>query len=120
MVRTPKYSPYGGRLLFADNTRFETQTESDDEFIPLSTFVQTDFGGVLQFVAPAASPEKMQSILSACATDPDAVAAGNSFIASGQYGEFSQWLGQKDASVIPALCADDLQLMAEAISMGSD
>ncbi len=110
-VRTLEYSPYGGRLLLAYNIRFESQQRADDEFIPISTFAQSEFDGVVQFVAPASSPEKIQSILSLCATDPDIVATGNSFIASGQYGEFIQWLGQQDESVIPPLCADDLQLM---------
>jgi hypothetical protein len=116
-VRTLEYSPYGGRLLLAHNIRFESQQRADDEFIPLSTFAQSEFDDDVQFVAPASSPEKTQSILSLCATDPDIAATGNSFIASGQYGEFIQWLGQQDESLIPPLCADDLHLMAEAISM---
>jgi WD40 repeat protein len=118
-VRVLEYSPYGGRLLLAYNHRFESQQRADDEFIPISTFAQIEFDGLVQFVAPAASPEKAQSILSQCTTDPDIAATGNSFLASGQYAEFIQWLGQQDESAIPALCADDLQLMAEAISMES-
>ncbi len=116
-VRVLEYSPYSGRLLLAYNIRFESQQRADDEFIPLSTFARTEFDGVLQFVAPAASPEKIQSILSLCATDPDTITTGNSFIASGQYGEFMQWLGQQDESIIPPVCADDLQLIAEAVSL---
>ena len=115
-VKSLEYSPYGGRLLIVYNA-LEGSQERPDEFIPISTFAQIQFDGLVQFVAPASSPEKAQSILSQCATDPDIAAAGNSFIASGQYGEFIQWLGQQDESAIPALCADDLQLMAEAISM---
>lgn len=118
-IETLEYSPYSGRLLLAYNIRFESQLRADDEFIPLSTFARTEFDGVVQFVAPAASPEKIQSILSLCATEPDTITAGNSLVASGQYGEFIQWLEQQDESIIPPVCADDLQLVAEAVSMGS-
>ncbi|NLX10577.1 MAG: WD40 repeat domain-containing protein [Chloroflexi bacterium] len=115
MLQTLQYSPYGGRLLIAYNNRFESQ-QRYDEFVPIAPFAQTELDELVQFVAPAASPERIQSILSSCTADPDTVAAGNRFLASDQYDEFIQWLGQQAESAIPALCADDLQFMAEVIS----
>ncbi|MBZ0274853.1 MAG: DUF3324 domain-containing protein, partial [Anaerolineae bacterium] len=83
---------------------------------PRSTFAKTELDGMIQVLAPAASPERLQSILAACSDDPQLQSSAAALIAAGQYQEFITLV---DASTtLPAACAADLRLMAEALASG--
>jgi hypothetical protein len=48
-------------------------------------------------------------------SDPATFAAGLSLINAQQYGEFANWIMQQPATVLPEVCAADLQLIALAL-----
>jgi hypothetical protein len=105
-------------LAIGYNIGAQASARNDDSFAAITTYSQTIFGGIVEFVAPAASVEKLQSTLSRCATDANTTATGNAFLAAEQYGEFVQWLNQQAGNTIPLLCADDLRLGVETVTEG--
>jgi WD40 repeat protein len=107
------YSPYGGRLLIGYNTN-EPST-IDKSFTPISTFGQTNLNGIIQFVAPAASSDKLQTIMPKCVTDTSLLATGNTLLAVEHIVEFEQWLNQLPAAAISDICRGDLELITEAV-----
>lgn len=105
------YSPDGGRLIIAMRTGWPT-TDPAPDFVPLSTYMQPALDGVIQFVAPDASPERLSALLERCVTQTEAVLHGEALISTHQYAEFASWIKQQPASIIPASCAADLELIA--------
>jgi WD40 repeat protein len=111
-----QYSPYSGRLMIGYDPSWNSVARTDDPFTPISTFSKRLLDGVIEFVAPAASLERLQAILTRCVMDPTLVAVGNNLVTAGQYAEFNQWLQQLPVGTLPPVCAADLQLMATALS----
>jgi WD40 repeat protein len=113
------YSPDGGRLLtgLANNIPPYVVAPVDsamDLSMPLSEFRQTALDGMVEIFAPAASPERLQSILSACSSDGRLQRTAETLIDAGQYQEF---ITRLDANTsVPAACAADLRLMAQALA----
>lgn len=108
------YSPYGGRLIIATRTG-GLITDPAPDFVPLSTYMQPALDGVIQFVAPAASPERLSALLARCITQTEVVLHGEALISARQYAEFADWIGQQPASIIPESCAADLELIALSV-----
>jgi WD40 repeat protein len=108
------YSPYGGRLIIA--TRIGGfKTDPAPDFVPLSTYMQPALDGVILFVAPAASPERLSALLKRCVSQTELVLHGEALISTRQYAEFTDWIGQQPASIIPESCAADLEMIALTI-----
>ncbi len=108
-----KYSPNGGRLVVGMIDSPVTSYLVDTTLRPTSTFSQTQLGGAFQIFAPVASPERMQAILTECSSDTRLQATADRLIDAGQY---EQFIAQLDATAdLPAPCAADLHLMAEAL-----
>lgn len=115
-VHTLGYSPYGGRLIIAAPKGFSDLTpEIDPDFVPLSSYAQLELGGILQFVAPAPSAEKLSAILASCAANAEIITEGTAFLAAQQYREFADWVDQQPDSAVPESCAADLHLIAVTI-----
>ncbi|MCB9456129.1 MAG: hypothetical protein H6671_09090 [Anaerolineaceae bacterium] len=112
------YSSDGGRLLMglASNIPYDPTLNGTpvNPVVPRSTFAKTELDGLIQILAPAASPERLQSILAACSDDSRLQSSADALISAGQYQEFVTLV---DASTtLPAACAADLRLMAEALA----
>jgi WD40 repeat protein len=106
------WSPNGGRLLMGlynnlpyDPTLYDTSARS--------SFVQTELNGLIQMVVPAASPERLQAILAECSSDSPLQASADTLIDAGQYQQFITCLDANTS--VPAACAADLRLMAQAL-----
>jgi hypothetical protein len=110
-----KYSPYGGRLMVGFEIGRTLEKRNDNPLIPTSTFIQPSLAESVQFVAPAASPDRLREILTQCVTDQDTRTTGNEFIAAGQYKTFAEWINPVSGSGMSAACAADLQLMTQAL-----
>lgn len=113
-VQNLSYSPYGGRLMVAQNTAAPIPN-IDPDFVPISSYAQAEFGGVVQFVAPSASVEKLSAILADCAANSEIVTTGLAFLTTQQYSEFTDWVNQQPSSAIPEICAADLLIIALTI-----
>jgi WD40 repeat protein len=110
------YTPYDGRLItgfIEENLTYIASREADAFDSPITNFSQSVIFDTLQIVAPASSPQRLQTILGRCLSDSTLLGIGNSFINSGQYAEFKQWVSQQNA--IPQVCKDDLYLMTDTI-----
>lgn len=113
------WSPDGGRLMMGLYSNASYEPISNDitamsQSVPRSTFVQNQLDGLIQLFVPAASPERLQSILAACSNDASLKSTAATLINSGQYEQFIARLDT--ATNLPASCAADLRLMAEAIA----
>jgi Tol biopolymer transport system component len=112
------WSPDGGRLL----TGLSTNAPYDPTLwgttippvAPRSTFAKTELGGLIQVLVPAASPERMQAILSECSSDTRLQASADTLLDAGQYPQFITQLDE--TTTLPASCAADLRVMAEALA----
>ncbi len=112
-LRMVKYSPNGGRLVVGMIDSPVTSNLIDTTLRATSTFSQTQLGGAFQIFAPVASPERMQAILTECSSDTRLQTSADTLIDAGQYPQF---IAQLDATTaLPAPCAADLRLMAEAL-----
>jgi dipeptidyl aminopeptidase/acylaminoacyl peptidase len=111
-----KYSPYGGRLMVGFEMGRSISRRDDNPPVPTATFMQPALGGSVQLVAPAASANRLQDILAQCVTDQDALTTGNNFITAGEYAALMEWVDQLPDSILPAVCAADLDLVAQAVS----
>jgi dipeptidyl aminopeptidase/acylaminoacyl peptidase len=109
-----KYSPTGGRLVAGLVDRSVPPNLTDTTLRPSSTFSQTQLDGALQIFAPAATPERLQSILSECSSDDRLQSAADTLIEAGQYQEFIARLDANTA--VSTSCAADLRLMAQALA----
>ncbi len=110
-----KYSAYGGRLVVGFEIGRTLEKRNDNPLIPTSLFIQPVFGESVQFVVPAASPDRLLDILAQCVTDQETRTIGNGFIATGQYKTFAEWISQLPSSIMPTACAADLQLITQAL-----
>jgi WD40 repeat protein len=115
IIESLAYSPYSGRLMIGLSGRSYPELV-DPEFVPISTFMESELGGLIQVVAPAASPERLSALLETCMSDLATLNAGLSLINTQQYGEFAEWVIQQPAAEIDEVCAADLQLIALALS----
>jgi WD40 repeat protein len=112
------YSPDGGRLLtgLANNIpSYETPPVNTGMNLsaPSPEFRQTALDEMVEIFAPAASPERLQSILAECSSDARLQSAADTLIEAGQYQEF---ITRLDANTsVSAACAADLRLMAQAL-----
>ena len=110
------YSPYGGRLMLGLNTGFSLPAGLvDPNFVPISTFAQSELDGTLVFIAPAASLQRLSTLLANCATHSGTIATGMALINTGQYAQFGDWVHQQSAAFIPTVCAADLQAVALSV-----
>jgi hypothetical protein len=116
------WSPDGGRLMTGlyNNSSYDlaySATMAASVPVLQSTVVQNQLDGLIQIFAPAASPERLQSILDTCSNDEHLKSTAATLIDSGQY---QQLIARLDSATnVPASCAADLRLMAEALEAKS-
>ncbi len=117
--QSPLHTFDGGRLLTglgsnASYAPISNPHTPESQSVPRSTFVQNQLGGMIQFFAPVASPERLQSILAACSSDARLKNTAATLIDNGQYQQLIALLDT--ATNLPPSCAADLRLMTEAIA----
>jgi len=111
IVENLTYSPYTGRLMIGlGATSYPGLVDAN--FVPISTFMQSELGGFIQFVAPAASVERLSTLMDTCVSESETLDAGLSLVNAQQYDEFANWVIQQPLSVLPEVCAADLEIVA--------
>lgn len=104
LVSEIDYSPYGGRLVFADE--IESSSVS-----PISTFSD----GAVQIIVPNPSPEKLQSILELCGVEASVHEALATQITANELEDFIADVSALTDAQIPVGCKADLLAMARAL-----
>jgi WD40 repeat protein len=114
-VKLLQYSPYSGRILIGFNPG-EPFSSSSETALTTPSYQQTMLDGVLQFIVPAPSLDRLASVQAACGAQPD---IGTLLPVPDRTADLDTYVTQIESApddAIPPGCKADLLAVAAALA----